>query len=81
MIESKELEKIKHLENSLFLWEADRTSNEIAENVLKWFKSSHYIEYSSRRLFLPNYWELLNKKTTKEKLLTIFALKKSKKFL
>lgn len=62
----KELEKIKHLENSLFLWEADRTSNEIAENVLKWFKSSHYIEYSSRRLFLPNYWELLNKKTTKE---------------
>ena len=40
----KELDRIKHLENSLFLWEADRAANEVAGNVLKWFKSALYVE-------------------------------------
>lgn len=58
----KELEKIKHLENSLFLWEADRNSNEVAGKVLQWFKGSHFVEYSSRQPLSPTYWDLLNKK-------------------
>lgn len=57
----KELEKIRHLENSLFLWEADRFSNEIARNVLQWFKNAHYVEYSSRSPFTPGYWDNLNR--------------------
>ncbi len=57
----KELEKLKHLENSLFLWEADRFSNEVASKVLQWFKSSNYIEYSSRQPLPPSYWENLTK--------------------
>lgn len=57
----KELEKIRHLENSLFLWEADRFSNEIAGNVLKWFNNSHYVAYSEQHPLNPNYGNLLNK--------------------
>lgn len=57
----KELDKIKHLENSLFLWEADRASNEVATKVLQWFKNSNYIEYSSRQPLSPAYWKNLTK--------------------
>ena len=62
----KELEKIRHLENSLFLWEADRFSNEVAADVLQWFKSAHYVEYSSRMSISPRYWELLERPETQK---------------
>lgn len=57
----KELEKIRHLENSLFLWEADRFSNDVAAVVLQWFKSAHFVEFSSKMALSPRYWELLEK--------------------
>lgn len=62
----KELEKIKHLENSLFLWEADRNSNEVAEKVLQWFKGTRFVEYSSRQDFSTNYSNLLDEKDTRK---------------
>ena len=57
----KELEKIPHMKNSLFLWEADRFSNEVAKKVLQWFNASHYVEFSSRHPLSPAYWENLGK--------------------
>lgn len=62
----KELSKLKHLKNSLFLWEADRAENPEANAILTWFKSSHLVEYSSRQLGSPKYWENLNKPSVKE---------------
>ncbi len=62
----KELEKIKHLENSLFLWEADRYTNEPAAKVLQWFKNTQMIEYSSELYSLNNYDNLLEKPEIKE---------------
>ena len=55
----KDLKRIKHLKNSLFLVEADRNGNEMAKNVLAWFKSAHYVEYASVRSFSPLYWDNL----------------------
>ena len=57
----KELERIPHMKNSLFLWEADRFSNEVAKKVLQWFNASHYVEFSSRHPLSPAYWENLGK--------------------
>lgn len=55
----KDLQKINHLKNSLFLVEADRNGNEEAKNVLKWFKTSNVIEFSSAKILSPEYWNNL----------------------
>ncbi len=62
----KDLNEIRHLKNSLFLVEADRNGNEIARNVLNWFKSCHYVEYASKQPLSPQYWDNLNKPAVKK---------------
>ena len=55
----KELKKINHLKNSLFLLEADRYGNEEAKQVLKWFSTTHIVEFSPTRRVNPDYYNLL----------------------
>ena len=62
----KELTKIKHLKNSLFLWEADRAENTEANEILKWFNSALFVEYASKQPLTPKYWNNLSKPLIKE---------------
>ena len=62
----KDLQNLKHLKNSLFLVEADRNDNSEAKNVLQWFNSCRFIEYSSRMPLNPTYWNNLSKPGIKE---------------
>lgn len=61
-----DLKNVKHLKNSLFIVEADRNDNEEAKVVLGWFKSSHYVEYTSRHSLTPAYWDNLSKPAIKK---------------
>lgn len=69
----KELKKINHLKNSLFLLEADRSGNEEAKQVLKWFSTTHIVEFSPTRRLNPNYSDLLLQPSIKEKFKTIIS--------
>ena len=62
----KDLKSIRHLKNSLFIVEADRNDNEEAKNVLNWFKSAHYVEYTSARPATPLNWSNLKKPELKK---------------
>lgn len=62
----KDLSNLRHLKNSLFLWEADRAENSEANAVLNWFKSSHFLEYISNQFLSPEYWKNLTKPDIKK---------------
>ena len=61
----KDLKGISHLENSLFLVEADRAGNSEAKSVLDWFKSISVID-NSFAVFYSNYWAKMNDPSVKD---------------
>ncbi len=63
----KELKKINHLKNSLFLLEADRAGNEEAKQVLKWFSSTQVVEFSTPKRQGHNFSDLLARPQIKER--------------
>ena len=61
----KDLKGISHLENSLFLVEADRAGNSEVKSVLDWFKSINVID-NSFSVFYSTYWEKMNDPSMKD---------------